>query len=256
MIEFERRGRVAIVTLNRPEARNAISRALEQALYEALERIDSDREVFVGVIAARGETFCAGADLKEINAKGAPPSAVQSADAPDRDTIVSRSHVKPLIAAVDGPALGGGAELVLACDLIAASTRAKFALSEVRWGLLPSGGGLFRLPRAIPKRIAMQVALTGDAIDAARAYEVGLINALVEPGEALSAAIAMAERIAANGPLAVRAARQVIEETEALSESDAWAVSRAAVKANFASADAQEGPRAFAEKRAPQWRAE
>jgi enoyl-CoA hydratase len=255
LIEFERRGPVAIVTLNRPDARNAISRALEQALFDALEKIDSDPSIWVGVLAANGSTFCAGADLKEINTKGAPPSAVQSADAPKRESIVSRAHVKPLIAAVEGPAMGGGAELVLACDLIVASTAAKFSLPEVRWGLLASGGGMFRLPRAMPKRIAMQLALTGDAIDAKRAYEVGFINTLVDPGRALDTALNMAARIAQNGPLAVQNTRRVMEETAFLSEAEAWALSRAAVKANFETADSKEGPRAFAEKRPPQWRA-
>lgn len=256
MIEFERRGHVAIVTLNRPEARNAISRALEQALFDALEAIDADPDIWVGVLAANGSTFCAGADLKEINAKGGPPSAVQSSEAPKRESIVSRAHVKPLIAAVEGPAMGGGAELVLTCDLIVASSAAKFGLPEVRWGLLASGGGMFRLPRAMPKHIAMQLALTGDSIDAKRAYDVGFVNILVEPGLALTAALSMADRIAANGPLAVQSTRRVMEETMFMNEADAWAQSRAAVKTNFATSDAKEGPRAFAEKRPPQWRAE
>lgn len=248
MIRFERYGRYAIVTLDRADARNAINRALEQALYDALEAIDRDSGLSVGIIAANGPIFCSGADLKEIKEQGNPRGG-----APSRESIVSRPHVKPLIAAVDGPALGGGAELVLACDLIVASTAAKFALPEVRWGLLASGGGMFRLPRIIPKRIALQLLLTGEPISAERAYSLGMVNELTEPGQALSRAVALAEQIANNGPLAVRLTRQVVEETAVMNERESWVVSRRVVAQNFSSHDAQEGPRAYAEKRKPEW---
>lgn len=248
MVRFERRGNIGIVTLARPEARNAISRALEEALYRALEEIDADPEIRVGVLAADGDVFCAGADLKDVNDSGNPRG-----DAPARESIVSRSHVKPLIAAVDGPAYGGGMELMLACDMIVASRRAKFALSEARWGLLPSGGGMFRLPRAVPRPIALQMLLTGATVTAERAHQVGLVNTLTEPGEALDAALALADAISGNGPLAVRSILKMVNESAHLDETAAWALSRKLVEDNFATHDAREGPRAFAEKRQPIW---
>lgn len=248
MIRYERRGHVGIATLARPDARNAINRALEQSLYEALERIDADPEIRVGIVAADGDIFCAGADLKEVGDKGNPRDG-----APRRETIVSRRHAKPLIAAVDGPAYGGGMELALACDMIIASRRAKFALSEVRWGLLPSGGGMFRLPRVVPRQIALQMLLSGASISAERAYQVGLVNELVDAGAALDAAVALAETIAANGPLAVQLTMRMVEQSAHLDEAGCWALSRDIVAQNFASADAKEGPRAFAEKRKPEW---
>jgi enoyl-CoA hydratase len=248
MIKVERQDHVAIVTLDRPDARNAINRALEEALFRALEEIDRDSAIRVGVIAAIGPVFSSGADLKEISASGNP-----RADNPTRESIVSRSHVKPLIAAVDGPALGGGAELVLSCDLVVASTAAKFALPEVRWGLLASGGGVFRLSRLVPKRVALQLLLTGASISAQRGYELGLVNEVTDPGGALAGALALAKRIAENGPLAVQLTRQLVEETAFLDEREAWVRSRRVVAENFESQDAREGPRAFAEKRKPNW---
>lgn len=249
MIRFERKGPVGIATLARPEARNAINRELEQALYDALEAIDADLGIRVGLLAAEGEIFCAGADLKEVNARGNP----RGSDAPGRESIVSRSRVKPLIAAVDGPAYGGGMELILACDMIVASRRARFALSEVRWGLLPSGGGMFRLPQRVPRQIALQMLLTGRALSAERAYGLGLVNELADEGQAFDIAFDIAEAVAANGPLAVRLTMQMVRESALLSEAEAWALSRRLVAQNFASDDAREGPRAFAEKRTPKW---
>lgn len=249
MIRFEREGPVGIVTLARPEARNAINREFEQQLYDALEMIDADPALSVGVIAAEGPIFSAGADLKEVNSKGNP----RGDDAPKRESIVSRTHAKPLIAAVDGPAYGGGMELVLACDMIVASRNAKFALSEVRWGLLPSGGGMFRLPRRLPSQVALQMLLTGRTISAERSYELGLVNELAEPGAALAGALDIANAIAANGPLAVRLTMEMVRDSAFLDETSAWSLSRKLVARNFESEDAKEGPRAFAEKRAPQW---
>lgn len=248
MVRYERRGAVAIVTLDRPDARNAISRALEQALFDALEQIDQDPDVRVGIIAAEGATFCAGADLKEVGSHGNPRDS-----APKRESIVSRTHAKPLIAAVDGGAFGGGMEIILSCDMTVASRAAKFALSEVRWGLMPSGGGMFRLPRVLPRQIALQMLLTGAPISAERGYALGFVNELTEPGEALAGALRIAEQIAANGPLAIRLTREVAERSALLNEADSWALSRELVARNFDSADAKEGPRAFAEKRTPQW---
>lgn len=250
MINFEKRGGCAIVTLARPEARNAISRALEQALYDALEEVDRDSEICVGIVAAEGPIFCAGADLKEVGKKGNP----RGEDAPKRESIVSRTHVKPLIAAVDGPALGGGMEIVLACDMVVASTAASFALSEVRWGLLAAGGGMFRLPRRLPRQIATQMLLTGAPLSAERAYALGFVNELTEAGGALEGALMIARKIAENGPLAVALSRQVMEDTVFLDEAAAWKISREVVARNFASHDAREGPRAFAERRRPEWK--
>ena len=249
MLIVEKRGYCSIVTLDRVEAGNAINRALEQALFDALEAIDRDETCRVGIIAANGPIFCAGADLKEVREKGNP----RGTDAPARESIVSRAHVKPLIAAVDGAALGGGMEIVLSCDMIVASTAAKFALSEVRWGLLASGGGMFRLARRLPRPIAAQILLTGAPITAERGYALGFVNELFEPGQALAGAMEIADRIAQNGPLAVRLTRKVMEDSAFMTEAEAWALSRETVARNFASQDAKEGPRAFAEKRAPIW---
>lgn len=251
LVKVDRHGAVSVITLNRPEARNALNRALEQSLYDALESLDADAEAFVGVLAANGPVFCAGADLKEISATGAPRGA-----APTRESVVSRKRVKPLIAAVEGRALGGGFEVALACDLIVASTTAAFGLPEVKWSLLPSGGGVFRLGHSVPRRVALELAMSGAEISAERAYALGLINQLTEAGAARAAAIALGVKIAANGPLAVQAVRRLMAETAFATEAEAWAISRAAVASNFQTADATEGPRAFAEKRKPQWRGE
>lgn len=250
MIKFEEDGAVAIITLDRPDARNAINSELEQALYDALERVEHDPAFRAGVIAANGPVFCSGADLKQVNTSGNP--AVRT-DKPKRPSIVSRTHTKPLIAAVDGPAFGGGLEIILSCDMVVASDNAKFALSEVRWGLLASGGGMFRLPRRLPRNIANQMLFTGGTISARRAYDLGLVNELTEAGGPRAAALAMAQAVAANGPLAVALSRQVIEQSALLDEAQSWELSRALVARNFESADAKEGPRAFAEKRSPNW---
>ncbi|SCW81207.1 enoyl-CoA hydratase [Sphingobium faniae] len=252
MVEFEREDAVAIITLNRPEARNAINRELEQALYDVLEQIDADDSIRAAVIAANGPVFCSGADLKQVNRNGNPTGE----DRLRRDTIVSRAHAKPLIAAVDGPAYGGGFEIVLNCDLVVASTTAKFALSEVRWGLLASGGGMFRLPRKLPENIARQMLYTGAPIGAERLHALGLVNELTGQGDARARAIELATAIAANGPLALRLTSEMMERSALLDEAGCWALSRELVARNFESHDAREGPRAFAEKRAPQWRGE
>lgn len=250
MIIFEVVGKVAVITLNRPDARNAINPELEQALYDALEKIEHDSNCHAGVIAANGPVYCAGADLKHVNSS----EGASNKDEPlQRPTIVSRTHVKPLIAAVDGPAYGGGLEIILSCDMVVASNTAKFALSEVRWGLLPSGGGAFRLPQRLPRNVANQMLFTGGTIQAKRAYELGLVNELVEPGQVRSKALEMAELVAANGPLAIALTREVMEKSSLLNEDQCWKLSRGAVARNFKSNDANEGPRAFAEKRKPNW---
>lgn len=239
---------VAVVTINRPEARNAVNRAVADAVAEAIDQLDARDDLVVGVITGAGGTFCAGADLKAL-------AAGERSGVPGRGFcgITETPPAKPLIAAVEGYALGGGTELALACDLIVASESAKFGLPETRRGLIAAGGGLVRLPRRIPYTIAMQYALTGAFLEAGRAYELGMVNALTPQGEALGGALTLAREIAANGPLAVRASKQIVAESADWTADEIWARNRAACDPVFASADAKEGAHAFAEKRAPRW---
>jgi enoyl-CoA hydratase len=195
--------------------------------------------------------FSAGADLK----------AIASGQAADLQTkrggfggIAARQRTKPLIAAVDGPALAGGTEIVLSCDLVVASTNARFGIPEVKRSLVAAAGGLFRLPRALPRNIAMELALTGDPIDAERAHHFGLVNELVEPGKALEAALALAERVTVNAPIAVRESRRVLLDGMLADDDTAWKITFDAMAKAMATEDFAEGPRAFIEKRAPEWK--
>jgi len=243
----EVRGTVLIVTLNRPEAKNAANKALAEGVAAAMDRLDSDNDLRVGIITGAGGTFCSGMDLKGFLAGERPYVAGRGfaglTEAPPR---------KPLIAAVDGYALAGGFEIALACDMIVANVDSKFGIPEVKRGLAAAAGGLVRLPRQIPQRLAMELALTGDFISAARAYEMGLINRIV-PGVALDGALELAEAISANGPLAVAASKQVIREQQDWSQADQWAKQHELTAAVFTSNDAREGAAAFAQKRAPNW---
>ena len=243
----EVRGNVLIVTLNRPEAKNAANKALAEGVAAAMDRLDSDNDLRVGIITGAGGTFCSGMDLKGFLAGERPYVAGRGfaglTEAPPR---------KPLIAAVDGYALAGGFEIALACDMIVANVDSKFGIPEVKRGLAAAAGGLVRLPRQIPQRLAMELALTGDFISAARAYDMGLINRIV-PGVALDGALELAEAISANGPLAVAASKQVIREQQDWSQADQWAKQMELTAAVFASNDAREGAAAFAQKRAPNW---
>jgi enoyl-CoA hydratase/carnithine racemase len=240
--------RVAVITINRPHARNAINRAVSVLMAEALDEFDRRADLTVGIITGAEGTFSAGMDLKAflagenmvIEGKG----FAGLTQAPPR---------KPLIAAVEGWALAGGCEIALACDLIVAADDAKFGVPEVKRGLVAAAGGLVRLPRRIPAGIAMELALTGDPLPAADAHRLGLVNALTAPGGALDGARALAARIAANGPLAVAAAKQVIAQQHDWDIADAWARQTAIVQPVITSQDAREGARAFAEKRAPVW---
>jgi enoyl-CoA hydratase len=252
MLLFDRRGPVAILTLDRPAARNAIDGAMARAVEEGIDSLEADDGLQVGVIAHTGDVFSAGADLKAV-ARG------------ERDSIKTerggfagverRVRAKPLIAAVDGAALGGGCEIALACDLVVASTRARFGLPEVGHGLLATSGGITRLTWAIPPRIAMEMILTAEPIGAARAAELGLVNRLVAPGEVVDEAVRLAGLICRNAPLSVRAARRLAREAASHGDEDRlrrladeeWAVL-------FESEDYVEGPRAFAEKRPPRWK--
>jgi crotonobetainyl-CoA hydratase len=253
VVLMERRGHVAIITLNRPEVLNAVNGEMSQRAGEVLEEIDRDRELRVAIITGSGRAFSAGADLK----------AVASGDAAALPLskwgfggIAQHVVAKPLIAAVNGLAYGGGLEIALSCDLVVASSSASFGLPEVKRGLIAGAGGLVRLGTQIPPRVAMEMALTGDPISALRAAELGLVNAVTEPDRLISEAIELAERIAANAPLAVQASKRVLQRIVAGTrpeEALGWTLTSMEVIALRASEDAREGPRAFAEKRAPIW---
>jgi enoyl-CoA hydratase len=243
----EIRDGILIVTLNRPEAKNAANKALSEQVAAAMDLLDSDASLRVGIITGAGGTFCSGMDLKGFLMGEVPFVAGRGfaglTEAPPK---------KPLIAAVNGYALAGGFEIALACDMIVANKDAKFGIPEVKRGLAAAAGGLVRLPRQIPQRLAMELALTGDFVSATRAYEMGLINRVVE-GDALDGAIELARTIAANGPLAVAVSKQVIREQADWSQEESWKKQGAITAPIFSSKDAQEGAAAFAQKRAPNW---
>ena len=247
----ERRGHVEIVTINRPEARNAINGAVTAMMADTFDELTADPEVWVVVLTGAGEkAFSAGMDLKAF-AAGEP--AALSGERGGFAGIVKRDFPKPLIAAVNGPALAGGLEIMLSCDLVVAAEHALFGIPEAKRGLIAGAGGLIRLPKRLPRAIAMEMALTGDPIDAPRALALGLINGVVPLAELMTAALALADRIAANAPLAVRHSKDVMRRAAEVSEEAGWALNDAAVGVVFTSSDAMEGPIAFAEKRAPNW---
>ena len=243
----ERRDRVLVITLNRPEAMNAINGDLSNGLWSAIQDLNTDPGLTAGVLTGNGRGFCAGMDLKAF-ARG------ENVAVKGRGLgFTERPPVKPLIAAVEGYALAGGTELALATDLIVAATNSAFGIPEVKRGLVAAGGGLLRLPQRIPYQIAMELALTGDPLPAQRAHELGLVNVLAEPGHALEAAIDLASRITANGPLAVAATKRIITESRGWSPEEQWREQMKIIMPVFGSKDAREGAVAFAEKRAPNW---
>ena len=244
----EQRGHVLLLTINRPEARNAINRATALALEAALDDAEADDEVWVIVLTGAGDkAFSAGMDLKAFAAGEVPFTDHGFAG------IANRFLTKPIIAAANGAALAGGFEIMISCDMVVAADHAKFGIPEASRGLIAGGGGLIRLARRIPIAVAYELALTADPIDAQRAYELGIVNRVV-PGEAvLDTAIALAERVAANAPLAVRTSKRVMHEAVELTEAEAWRVNNDAFGAIGASSDALEGAVAFAEKRPPVW---
>jgi enoyl-CoA hydratase len=250
MVGYTQEGRVAVLTINRPEARNAVNGEVATAMEAGLDRLEGDPDTWVGIVTGEGPVFSAGADLKAIAAGQADDLQTERGGF---GGITARRREKPLIAAVDGPALAGGCEIVLACDLVVASRAARFGIPEVKRSLVAAAGGLFRLPRALPPAVAMELALTGDPIDAERAHAFGMVNQLVEPGQALEAAFALAERIVANAPVAVRASRRVMVEGAYADDDTAWRLTREAMAQAVATEDFQEGPRAFIEKREPRW---
>jgi enoyl-CoA hydratase len=244
----ERRERVLVVTLNRPDQRNAINGEVSRGLAEALEQLDADTSLSVGIVTGAGGYFCAGMDLKAFAAGEMP-----WVEGRGFGGIVERSSDKPLIAAIEGFAVAGGLEVALACDLIVAATGAKLGIPEVKRSLVAAGGGLLRLPRMLPRNIANELALTGDPITAERAYELGLVNRVSEQGAALDAALELAATIAANGPLALAGSKRILRESLDWSQSEAFDRQQPIWGPIFASEDAREGATAFAEKRAPVW---
>ena len=247
-VHLERRGALLIVTIHRPQVRNAIDRATSEALAQAMDLLDADPALSVGILTGAGGHFCTGMDLKAF-LRG------ERVELPGRGLagIVETPPAKPLIAAVEGYALAGGFEVVLACDLIVAADNARFGLPEVKRGLMAGSGGLMRLPQRIPHHLAMELALTGEQLSATEAQRWGLVNHLSEPGQALAAACALAERVAANGPLAVRMSKQVIAQSPGWPAEQMWSRQRVLLEEVMASHDAREGSLAFAEKRPPAW---
>ena len=253
---IERRDHVLIVTMNRPAARNALSGPMLELMRQAWDTVDADPDIRACVLTGAGGAFCAGADLKamtrshpgdQFRGGGMDLSVIKS-------LLKGRRLTKPLIAAVEGPAIAGGTEILQACDIRVAGESARFGVSEARWGLFPLGGSAVRLVRQIPYTVAADLLLTGRHITAAEALSMGLIGYVVPDGQALDRALEIAAAIAANGPIAVRAILQVIRDTEGMPENEAFALEAKAGMAVFASEDAKEGPRAFAEKRRPQFK--
>jgi enoyl-CoA hydratase len=240
---------IMTITINRPEARNAINLEAAQALAAALDRLDSDDSVRIGVLTGANNTFSSGMDLKAFAATGQRPYV----EGRGFGGLTEAPPKKPLIAAVEGYALAGGCELALACDLIVASRAANFGLPEVKRGLVAGAGGMMRLPRRLPYHIAMEIVLTGDMFPAERAHGFGLVNRLSEPGQALADAQALARTIVANGPLSVQTAKRIVSESSDWSREEMFDRQRPLVAHIFTSADAKEGATAFAEKRAPVW---
>jgi enoyl-CoA hydratase len=240
--------RIAVITINRPQARNAVNHAVSAGVAQAIEELDRRDDLTVGIITGAGGTFSSGMDLKAFVA-----GENVSVEGKGFAGLTQAPPRKPLIAAVEGWALAGGCEVALACDLIVAADDAKFGIPEVQRGLVAAGGGLVRLPRRIPAGVAMELALTGDPLPAADAYRLGLVNKLVPPGSALAGALELAERIAANGPLAVAATKQIVTQQFDWQLAEIWEKQEPIMRPAFSSQDAREGALAFAEKRPPVW---
>lgn len=245
----ERRDGVLLITIDRPEARNAITYDVARGIADALDELDADPGLAVGILTGAGGGFCAGMDLKAF-ASGGPRPWI---DGRGFAGIVERPPATPLIAAVEGFAVAGGLEIALACDLIVAARGAKLGVPEVKRSLVAAGGALLRLPQRLPAGIAAEMALTGDPILAERGHELGLVNRLAEPGRAVEVALELAAAIAANGPLALTATKAVLTQGRGWSEDAFFARQRPIVEPVMTSDDAQEGARAFAERRVPRW---
>ncbi len=257
IVTYEQRGRVGLITLNRPDARNAVNGDVAAGLEAAVDRMESDADVWVGVLAANTDgqerpVFCAGADLKAINSGNA--AALNTAKGGFAG-FVYRERTKPVVVAVDGLATAGGCEIVLAADLVVASTRSAFGLAEVKRNLIAGAGGLFRLPRAIGQSAAMEVILTGEPLPAERAYQLGLVNRLVEPGQSVEAALELAGKICAAAPLAVWASRKVVLAAAYEDDETLKRMTNEEFAKILGSEDTKEGLTAFIEKRQPNWQA-
>ena len=245
----ERRDGVLIVTLNRPDARNAVNAAVAQGIADALDTLDGDDELQVGVLTGAGKGFCSGMDLRAF-VQGERPYVGDRGFA----GITERAAKKPLIAAVEGFAVAGGFEIALSCDLIVASKGARFGIPEVKRGLIAGAGGLLRIPQRVPHGIAMEMALTGDLVLAERGHELGFVNRLTEPGGAVDGALELAAAIKVNGPLALRMSKEILQAVPDWTQEEFWERQKPYVDEIFASEDAREGATAFAEKRDPVWK--
>jgi enoyl-CoA hydratase len=245
---IERRDGVLVITLNRPEVRNAVNAALAEGVAKALDELDGDDSLSVGILTGAGGFFCAGMDLGAF-VKGESPWYGDRGFA----GIAQRASRKPLIAAIEGFAVAGGFEVALACDLVVAAKGAKLGIPEAKRSLVAAGGALLHLPKRMPYHVVMELALTGDPMPADRFYELGVVNRLAEPGAALDAALELAAAIAKNGPLAVAASKQIVQEQFDWSSAEMWDKQGAISGPVFASQDAKEGATAFKEKRDPVW---
>jgi enoyl-CoA hydratase/carnithine racemase len=245
----EQRERVLVITINRPDQRNAVNAAVAAGIAGALDQLDADAELSIGVITGAGKGFSSGMDLKAF-VSGERPWAGDRGFA----GITQRAAAKPLIAAIEGFAVAGGLEVALACDLIVAGRGARLGIPEVKRSLVAAGGGLLRLPRMLPRNIAMEMALTGDPILAERGYELGLVNRLADPGAALETALELAKTIAQNGPLALAASKRILSESVDWPDAEFFTRQREITEPVMSSEDAREGATAFAEKRAPVWK--
>lgn len=256
VVRYSSSERIAVITLDRPEARNAVNRDVALGLEAAVDRLEGDPEVWVGVLCAntRGQqrpVFCAGADLRAV---AAGEVATLSTERGGFAGFVYRERTKPIVVAVDGLATAGGLEIVLAADLVVATTRSSFGLAEVKRNVIAAAGGLFRLPRAVGRAVAMEAILTGEPIDARRAFDLGMVSRLVEPGAALDEALRLARQIVASAPLAVRASRRVVLAAARHDDEELRKLSDELLHELLASEDADEGVAAFFEKRPPRWK--
>jgi enoyl-CoA hydratase len=251
MIEQEAHGNVLVLRINRPEARNAVNGAVAQGLEAGIDRLEEDEGLWVGIVTGGSDIFCAGADLKLINAgKAAEMNTKRGGFA---GITARQGRTKPVIAAVEGPALAGGLEIALSCDLIVASTESRFGLPEVKRSLIAAAGGVHRLPQRLPRPIALELGLTGDPISAERALQHGLVNELAEPGQVMAAALALAARVTANAPLAVQ--KTLAQMTAPVtSEEESFRAAQAGLLELTGTDDFSEGLTAFIEKRPPQWK--
>lgn len=252
VVEYETHGHVAVITLNRPEARNAVNGDVASGVEAVLDRYEADDSLWVAILTAKGTVFCAGADLKEVSKTGGRGLMTKRGGFAG---LANRQRTKPLICAINGAAVAGGCEILLACDMAIAVEGAVFGLPETKRSLVAGAGGVFRLPRAVGKSVAMEMILTGDPIDAERAYGLGLINKVVAKDDLMTEAMALADRIVANAPLAVQASRDIAERAFTEDDETLWQASKDAMRKVFKSEDFKEGPRAFIEKRAPVWKA-